>query len=72
MSDNIVTERYKLYFGDCLDLMKDIPDKSIDMILCDLPYGVLNRDNPSASWDNVIPFVDLWGGMNGLSRMMVL
>lgn len=26
--------------GDCLELMKDIPDKSIDMILCDLPYGV--------------------------------
>ena len=28
-----------IYHGDCLDLMKDIPDKSIDMILCDLPYG---------------------------------
>lgn len=29
----------KLYHGDCLELMKDIPDKSVDMVLCDLPYG---------------------------------
>ena len=72
MPDNIETERYKLYHGDCLELMKDIPDKSIDMILCDLPYGVLNRDNPSAHWDNIIPFDDLWGGMSELSKMMVL
>ena len=33
-------ERYKLYNGDCLELMKDIPGNSIDMILCDLPYEV--------------------------------
>ena len=31
------TEDIKLYKGDCLELMKDIPDKSVDMILCDLP-----------------------------------
>ena len=31
---------YKLYKGDCLEIMKQIPDKSIDMILCDLPYQV--------------------------------
>lgn len=41
--------------GDCLELMKDIPDKSIDMILCDLPYGTL-----SCKWDNTIPFEPLW------------
>ncbi|MCF1423878.1 DNA-methyltransferase [Lactiplantibacillus plantarum] len=41
--------------GDCLELMKDIPDGSIDMILCDLPYGVTNN-----SWDSVIPFDKLW------------
>lgn len=29
----------QIYCGDCLEVMKDIPDKSIDMILCDLPYG---------------------------------
>jgi site-specific DNA-methyltransferase (adenine-specific) len=35
--------------------MKDIPDKSVDMILCDLPYGTT-----SCQWDSVIPFDDLW------------
>lgn len=41
--------------GDCLQLMKDIPDKSIDMILCDLPYGTT-----ACKWDTVIPFEPLW------------
>lgn len=46
---------YQLYQGDCLEIMKDIPDKSIDMILCDLPYGV-TRNN----WDSVILLDQLW------------
>lgn len=50
----------RLLQGDCLELMKDIPDKSIDMILCDLPYGSLNRNNPLAKWDNRIDFDRLW------------
>lgn len=37
--------------GDCLEEMKTMPDKSIDMILCDLPYGTT-----ACKWDNVIPF----------------
>lgn len=41
--------------GDCLELMKNIPDKSIDMILCDLPYGTT-----ACKWDNMIPFEPLW------------
>lgn len=41
--------------GDCLELMKDIPDKSIDMILCDLPYGTTK-----CNWDNIISFQGLW------------
>ena len=41
--------------GDCLEKMKYIPDKSIDMILCDLPYGTT-----SCKWDVVIPFEPLW------------
>ena len=45
----------KLLQGDCLELMKDIPDKSIDMILCDLPYGTTR-----CKWDSVIPFEPLW------------
>ena len=32
-------DKIRLYKGDCLEIMKDIPDKSVDMILCDLPYG---------------------------------
>src|SRR5674476_704737 len=45
----------KVLQGDCLELMKDIPDKSIDMILCDLPYGTT-----ACKWDTVIPFEPLW------------
>lgn len=41
--------------GDCLELMKNIPDKSIDCIICDLPYG-----KTSCEWDKVIPFDKLW------------
>ena len=44
-----------LYRGDCLELIKEIPDKSIDMILCDLPYGETN--NPA---DIPLPFKPLW------------
>lgn len=44
-----------LYNGDCLELMKNIPDKSIDMILCDLPYGTT-----ACKWDVIIPFDKLW------------
>lgn len=50
----------KIYCGDCIEIMKQIPDKSIDMILCDLPYGVLNDKNAMAQWDRVIPFDELW------------
>lgn len=49
-----------IYNQDCLEGMTNIPDGSIDMILCDLPYGVLNKGNNSAKWDNVIPFEPLW------------
>ena len=45
---------------DCLVAMRDIPDGSIDMICCDLPYGVLHRGNPHAQWDRMIPFEPLW------------
>src|SRR5574344_2609071 len=45
----------KLIHGDCLEKMKDIPDKSIDMILCDLPFGTTDCE-----WDVVIPFEPLW------------
>ena len=44
-----------LMHGDCLELMKDIQDGSVDMILCDLPYGTTQN-----KWDAVIPFAPLW------------
>lgn len=44
-----------LWQGDCLELMKNIPDKSVDMILCDLPYGTT-----ACKWDNVLSFDLLW------------
>jgi site-specific DNA-methyltransferase (adenine-specific) len=44
-----------LRLGDCLEVMKTIPDKSIDMILCDLPYGTT-----ACKWDTIIPFEPLW------------
>jgi len=50
-----MNEQIKLLKGDCLELMKDIPDKSIDAIICDLPYGTTK-----CKWDSVIPFEPLW------------
>lgn len=44
-----------VYHGDCLEVMETIPDGSIDMILCDLPYGTT-----ACKWDIVIPFDKLW------------
>lgn len=44
-----------LMLGDCLERMKEIPDGSVDMVLCDLPYGTT-----ACKWDSVIPFEPLW------------
>lgn len=44
-----------LKHGDCLEIMKEIPDGSVDMILCDLPYGTT-----ACKWDTIIPFAPLW------------
>lgn len=52
---DIKTENVWLMFGDCLERMKEIPDGSVDMILCDLPYGTT-----ACKWDTVIPFEPLW------------
>lgn len=50
------TPKVVLKQGDCLDLMKDIPDGTIDMVLCDLPYGTTARNK----WDCVIEYELLW------------
>ena len=44
----------EILLGDCLELMKDIQNGSIDMILCDLPYGTT-----ACKWDTIIPFEPL-------------
>ena len=49
-----------LLHDDCLCAMESIPSRSIDMVLCDLPYGVLNKGNKNARWYQVIPFPELW------------
>lgn len=50
----------KIYNEDCLIGMKDIPDESVDCIICDLPYEVLHKDNKLVQWDRMIPFEPLW------------
>ncbi len=53
----------KLYQGDCLECMKEIPDESIDMILCDLPYGTTQN-----KWDSIIPLEQLWSEYNRIIK----
>jgi site-specific DNA-methyltransferase (adenine-specific) len=60
-----MTDRYRkkpvvignatLYLGDCLEVMRELPDKSIDLILCDPPYGTTN-----CRWDSIIPLEPMW------------
>lgn len=52
---SVIIDKYELYHGDCLEVMQQLPEHSIDMILCDLPYGMT-----ACKWDSVIPFNDLW------------
>ena len=63
MSDkDVVTSEYRLLFGDCLQRMKEIPDGSVDAIICDPPFGTTR-----CSWDSVIPFEPMW---NELKRII--
>jgi site-specific DNA-methyltransferase (adenine-specific) len=48
-------EKNKVYFGDCLEVMNIIPNKSVDLIFCDLPYGTTK-----CKWDSVIDLKRLW------------
>lgn len=57
----------QLYNGDCLELMKAIPDGSVDMVLCDLPYGTT-----ACAWDAVIPFEPLWAQYRRLCAAAVV
>lgn len=53
----------QLLHGDCLKLMKDLPDGSVDMVLCDPPYGTTD-----CSWDSVLPFDQLWAEYDRLLK----
>ncbi len=53
----------KIYQGDCLEVMLDIPDGSIDMVLCDPPYGTT-----ACKWDSVIPFNEMWKQLNRVTK----
>lgn len=54
----------QLLHGDCLKLMKDIPDGSVDLVLCDPPYGTTE-----CSWDSVLPFDQLWAEYDRLLKL---
>lgn len=59
-----MNQSYKLLKGDCLELMKDIPDEGVDMILCDLPYGQTARNK----WDITISFEHIWNQYNRIIK----
>lgn len=48
-------DNYELYLGDCLEKMKEISSGSVDMVLCDLPYGTTKN-----KWDTILPLDELW------------
>ena len=54
---------FDLYHGDCLEVMAGLPDNSVDMILCDLPYGTT-----ACKWDTVIPFEPLWAQYRRIAK----
>ena len=54
---------YELWQGDCLELMNNIPDKSVDCIITDLPYGTTQ-----CKWDTIIPFEPLWRQYNRIIK----
>ena len=58
-----IKEKVQLYKGDCLEIMKDIPDKGVDMILCDLPYGKTRN-----KWDSIISLDKLWEQYNRIIK----
>ena len=59
--------RVELYLGDCLEIMKFIPDKSVDAVITDPPYGTT-----ACTWDEVIPFVPMWDEIHRLSKGAVV
>ena len=53
----------QLHQGDCLEVMRTLPDGCVDMVLCDLPYGTT-----ACKWDAVIPFEPLWAEYRRIAK----
>jgi len=53
----------ELIEGDCLEIMRELPDASIDMVLCDLPYGTT-----ACAWDSIVPLEEMWTAYKRLVR----
>lgn len=53
----------ELILGDCLEVMKDMPDKSVDAVITDLPYGTT-----ACSWDGIIPFELMWDQVKRMGK----
>lgn len=53
--EEVISDNIKLYHGDCIEKMKLIPDNSVDLVLCDLPYGTTK-----CKWDTIIDLTKLW------------
>ncbi len=60
-------KKIELLHGDCLEIMKSIPDKSIDLVLTDPPYGTT-----ACKWDSVIPFEPMWKELRRICKWPVL
>lgn len=56
-------ETNKLYLGDCFDVMETLPEQSVDMILCDLPYGTTD-----CKWDSILSLSDLWAAWDRVAK----
>lgn len=56
---------FQLYHGDCLEVLKGLPDNSIDMVLADPPYGIMTK---STDWDNIIDLARLWEQLNRIKK----
>ncbi|MEG2787377.1 MAG: DNA methyltransferase [Romboutsia sp.] len=56
-------KKFQLYNGNCIDVMKNIQNESIDLILCDLPYGTTQ-----CNWDSIIPFDKMWEQYNRIIK----
>lgn len=54
---------HKVHQGDCLKLLKEIPDNSVNMVLCDPPYGTTQN-----KWDSLIPLPELWSELNRITK----